>query len=72
MGGVSNKTRSHILDLTYFSRSQRSKFEKNYESLRILLLFDLECSYLYIYTKFRPDRISNMPVRPGGHLGKST
>jgi hypothetical protein len=27
---------------------------------------------LYIYTKFRPDRISNMAVWPGGHLGKST
>jgi hypothetical protein len=27
---------------------------------------------LYIYTKFRPDQISNMAVRPGGHLGKST
>jgi hypothetical protein len=30
MGGVSSKTTSHItrvLDLTYFSRSQRSKFE---------------------------------------------
>jgi hypothetical protein len=49
MGGVSNKTTSHItrvLDLTYFSRSQRSKFEKNYESWCILLLFDLECSNL--------------------------
>jgi hypothetical protein len=22
---------------------------------------------LYIYTKFRPDRISNMAVGPGGH-----
>jgi hypothetical protein len=34
MGGVSNKTTSHItwvLDLTYFSRLQRSKFKKNYE-----------------------------------------
>jgi hypothetical protein len=27
---------------------------------------------LYIYTKFRPDRISNMAVRPGNHLEKST
>jgi hypothetical protein len=27
---------------------------------------------LYIFTKFRPDRISNMAVKPGGHLGKST
>jgi hypothetical protein len=42
MGGVSNKTTWHItqdLDLTYFSRSQRSKLKKS-----ILLLFDLECS----------------------------
>jgi hypothetical protein len=34
LGGVSSKTTSHItrvLDFTYFSRSQRSKFEKNYE-----------------------------------------
>jgi hypothetical protein len=35
-----------VLDLTYFSRSQRSKFKKNYESWHILLLFDLECSNL--------------------------
>jgi hypothetical protein len=34
MGGVSNKTTSHIirvLDLTYFSSLQRGQFEKNYE-----------------------------------------
>jgi hypothetical protein len=49
MGGVSNKTISHItrvLDLTYCSMSQRSKLKKMYESWRILLLFDLECSNL--------------------------
>jgi hypothetical protein len=27
---------------------------------------------LHIYTKFWPDQISNMAVRPGGHLGKAT
>jgi hypothetical protein len=81
MGGVSNKTTSHItrvLDLTYFSRSQRSKVFKKLQSWHILLLFDQECSNLVwicmgtLNTKFRPDRISNMAVRPGGHIGKST
>jgi hypothetical protein len=49
MGGVSNKTTSHItlvLDLTYFSRSQGSMLKKHYESWQILLLFDLECCSL--------------------------
>jgi hypothetical protein len=35
MGGVSNKTTSHItrvLDLTYFSRLQRSKLKKSVEN----------------------------------------
>jgi hypothetical protein len=56
----------------------RSQSLKKLRSWRILLLFDLECSnlvwicILYIYTKFWPDRISNMAMRPGGHLGKST
>jgi hypothetical protein len=31
MGGVSN-TSSRVLDLTYFSRSQRSMFEQNFEA----------------------------------------
>jgi hypothetical protein len=42
MGGVSNKNTSHItrvLDLTYFSRLQRSKFETKYE-------VDVFCYYL--------------------------
>jgi hypothetical protein len=49
MGGVFNKITSlitQVLDLTYFSRSQRSKFEKDYKSWCILLLFYLECSNL--------------------------
>jgi hypothetical protein len=49
MGGVSNKTTSRItrvLDLTYFSRSQRSKFKKNYGVGIFFLLFDLEYSNL--------------------------
>jgi hypothetical protein len=50
MGGVSNKTKSHItriLDLTHFSRSQRSKFGKYYEvGILVFCMFDLECSNL--------------------------
>jgi hypothetical protein len=85
MGGVSNKTTSHITrvsDLTYFSRSQRSnsKFPKNYESWRILLLFDLECSNLVWICICTPSTYTQNfgligfqnAVRPGGHLGKST
>jgi hypothetical protein len=86
MGGVST-----------FEGHKRSKFETNYESLLILLLFDLESSYLaliilrkltyfvimwrkflpcmnvylgtiYISTKFRHDRTSNMTASWNTHL----
>jgi hypothetical protein len=75
MGGVSNKTTSHItrvLDLTYFSRSQRSKLR----SWRILLPFDLVCANLVGICTWAPSKATPNfgPIGfqiwpPGGHLG---
>jgi hypothetical protein len=61
MGGVSNKTTSHItrvLDLTYFSKVTEVKVKQKLRSWRILLRFDLECSNLVWICIWAPSTFS--------------
>jgi hypothetical protein len=67
---LDKKTRTPLVpaagNVSWIKGQGRLMFTSSYSCVNMYL------GTLYISTKFRPDRISNMAVRPGGHLGKST